>query len=178
MTKTCSMCRETKPVADFTRKAYINLPGDNPDGRHYYCRSCKQKGDTAYNVGHREQRAAAERERHALHPEVNRARASANHARNPGRRYGLTSDEFWAMFDRQGGKCPICRASLTIGTQTHAVDHDHSCCPGIGSCGRCVRGLLCAPCNKGMGHFKDDPDRLIAAAEFLRQYAARKAVAA
>lgn len=27
------------------------------------------------------------------------------------------------------------------------VDHDHDCCPGGWSCGRCVRGLICSECN-------------------------------
>lgn len=34
---------------------------------------------------------------------------------------------------------------------------------------------LCAPCNLGIDHFDDNPDRLIAAAEYLRYYEARHA---
>jgi hypothetical protein len=27
------------------------------------------------------------------------------------------------------------------------IDHDHACCPGARSCGGCIQGLLCRPCN-------------------------------
>lgn len=38
------------------------------------------------------------------------------------------------------------------------VDHDHRCCPGVTSCGECVRGLLCSNCNCAAGLVQDDPD--------------------
>jgi hypothetical protein len=31
------------------------------------------------------------------------------------------------------------------------VDHDHSCCPGRQTCGKCVRGLICRQCNTAFG---------------------------
>ena len=52
------------------------------------------------------------------------------------------------------------------------IDHDHACCPlgsDSSSCGRCVRGMLCHRCNVGIGFFRDNPDYLIAAAEYLAE---------
>jgi hypothetical protein len=37
------------------------------------------------------------------------------------------------------------------------IDHDHACCPGTVSCGKCVRGTLCASCNLSLGWSRDKP---------------------
>lgn len=76
------------------------------------------------------------------------------------KKYGLTLEQFNAMRGEQGHKCKIC--------QTHEdhmlwnilyVDHDHVS-------GK-VRGLLCSDCNKALGTFKDDPDLLESAKQYL-----------
>lgn len=50
------------------------------------------------------------------------------------------------------------------------IDHDHLCCPGQRSCGKCVRGFLCRPCNVGLGMFGEDPARLRAAAGYIERH--------
>jgi hypothetical protein len=49
-----------------------------------------------------------------------------------------------ALLDKQHGKCALCSAELN---GSFHVDHDHGCCPGVRSCGACVRGILCQSCN-------------------------------
>jgi hypothetical protein len=80
------------------------------------------------------------------------------------RTYGLSADAYARLLADQGGVCAICGQAPE--KEWH-VDHDHSCCPAEKSCGACVRGLLCKRCNQGLGHFDDDPERLISAAEYL-----------
>lgn len=58
-----------------------------------------------------------------------------------------------ALLEQQGGVCLICQCELTLNGNTNApgkghVDHDDS--TGI------VRGILCGPCNRGIGIFKHD----------------------
>lgn len=65
----------------------------------------------------------------------------------------------------QEGTCAICHTA--IDEAAGRVDHDHTCCLGRKSCGRCVRGLLCDSCNTGLGKFRDNPDLLISAAEYI-----------
>jgi len=84
--------------------------------------------------------------------------------------YGITIDQYEAMLAEQAGGCSICGGSNASGRNLY-VDHDHACCPGGKSCGRCVRALLCDPCNRSIGLMRDDPARLEAAAAYLRRYA-------
>jgi len=65
-------------------------------------------------------------------------------------RYGITPTQYDAMLADQGGVCKICKGDV-IHHKNFSVDHDHTCCPGARSCGKCVRGLLCIRCNNALG---------------------------
>lgn len=61
------------------------------------------------------------------------------------------------------------KACQACGTTTKlCIDHDHSCCAGSGSCGKCVRGVLCGNCNSALGHAKDSADRLQGLISYLQ----------
>ena len=85
------------------------------------------------------------------------------------RTYGITAEQWDALFEAQGGLCAICRRPPGVDKrlQRLVVDHDHACCPGKRSCGKCVRGLLCSWCNRMLGMALDEPDRLRAAIKYL-----------
>lgn len=86
-------------------------------------------------------------------------------------KYRMTAAQWQEMFDRQLGLCYLCDDPLDLDAKRQRaihVDHDHSCCPGDRTCGKCIRGIACARCNQGIGSFRDDPDRMIKAAERLR----------
>jgi hypothetical protein len=83
-------------------------------------------------------------------------------------RHGITREQYLAMLASQGEVCAICeRTSPGEFFGRWAIDHDHRCCPGQTSCGRCIRGLLCRACNMGLGQFGDDPNQLMSAAAYL-----------
>lgn len=104
------------------------------------------------------------------HPDLNRTNIRSSMFR-------LTPGQYEAMLEAQGGGCAICGSPPPTDGRALAVDHDHSCCPGRRSCGRCVRGLLCMHCNQGIGRLGDDPDRLRLAADYLERREYREAVA-
>ena len=89
--------------------------------------------------------------------------ASRDHRR---RFYGADLDE---ILERQGLACAICGAS-DIGKYSWHIDHNHSCCPGSRSCGKCVRGALCHLCNLGLGSFRDSSDSLMRAAKYIQSW--------
>jgi Recombination endonuclease VII len=83
------------------------------------------------------------------------------------RTFGLSIEQFNQMLSDQEGKCKLCRDVLY---KTPCVDHDHSCCPGKKSCGKCIRGLLCFSCNTALGNLKDDVIRLQLAIDYLNNF--------
>ncbi len=78
--------------------------------------------------------------------------------------HGITKKQHEVLLEHQGGRCAISECT-SIPT---CIDHDHSCCPGKSSCGKCIRGLICDRHNLGMGYFHDDPNDLAKAARYLR----------
>lgn len=84
-------------------------------------------------------------------------------------KYKITHDEYLAMLESQHGVCAIC-GNPPPSDKLLAVDHDHSCCPGSRSCGKCVRKLLCLDCNTSLGGFKDDTLLLQRAIDYLKEF--------
>lgn len=89
------------------------------------------------------------------------------------RNHNITLAAFDALLETQGHRCACCGAPDPGGVYGWCVDHDHACCPGDRSCGRCIRGLICGPCNKGLGHFKDSIETMQAGIRYLQRWEAR-----
>ena len=100
------------------------------------------------------QRAAMARWR-ARHPERNR---ELQRARDLKRGYGISVAQYDKMLLLQGGVCAICKGR-NKSKRRLSVDHNHA----SGE----IRGLLCDNCNSGLGRFRDSPEFLRAAAEYL-----------
>lgn len=97
--------------------------------------------------------------------EPNRNRTNENRRRRLAM-YGLTPDRFDEMVAEQRGRCGSCGDEPD--DRGLFIDHDHACCPGIGSCGECVRGLLCHHCNCLLGNARDSVERLQRAIKYLQ----------
>jgi len=77
------------------------------------------------------------------------------------KKYGVTKEEYSVLWEDQKGCCKICEEPFNEQTRPH-IDHDHKT--------NLIRGLLCASCNKGLGHFKDNPDLLLLACDYLLDF--------
>jgi hypothetical protein len=84
------------------------------------------------------------------------------------KKYGITKEVYAEMLCNQGGVCAICHkpeeqvSHIDGAPKRLAVDHNHAT-------GK-VRSLLCHTCNNGLGCFKDNPELLIVAEQYLRSH--------
>jgi predicted nucleic acid-binding Zn ribbon protein len=77
--------------------------------------------------------------------------------------YGITREQYEALLEAQENGCAICRSTEWVGkANSPHVDHDHA----TGA----IRGLLCGPCNTGLGNYRDNPSLLRAAANYLEAH--------
>lgn len=149
--------------------------GRRPLPTHKICVDCKvEKEISEYLVvskgWYRSSRCKpCDRAKNRKYHHDNRERSATRNRVNALARFGLTQELYDALLEKQGGVCAICFQSNTD-TRLLAIDHDHSCCPGKGSCGKCVRGLLCGPCNLGIGSLKDSKELVSNAYKYLEEW--------
>jgi Recombination endonuclease VII len=74
------------------------------------------------------------------------------------KKYSLTTADYDRMEREQNGVCRICGRKTPRGRYL-CVDHCHL--------RQKVRGLLCHPCNTGLGNFDDDAERMREGADYL-----------
>jgi hypothetical protein len=163
--KRCKKCGVTKPLDDFYRMSEMR------DGYRNDCKTCF---------------AATSKDRYQRDPEAAKQRVEAWRKANPEkyelqkkrwresgkkkindrrsylkRTFGITLEQYEQMLEEQGGVCAICERPPSEKYSLH-VDHDHFT-------GR-IRGLVCFPCNEGLGLFQDDPDLLKRAIAYVERY--------
>lgn len=111
-----------------------------------------------------------------------RGRLKLNRETAKGRRlvatYGITADEYQRILDIQGGACAICQRAKGV-RRSLSVDHDHAVAVADGhaeenGCPNCVRGLLCQPCNKLLGHARDDVEFFERAIGYLKEWPSKR----
>lgn len=76
--------------------------------------------------------------------------------------YGLTVEDYQQMVKEQDEKCYLCGNEDNYNGKPLYVDHCHNS-------GK-VRKLLCQHCNSGLGMFRDNPELLIKAADYLKEH--------
>lgn len=151
--KRCIRCNLVKSTAEFS------LDRGRADGRGSKCHVCNRAD------------AADDRRRRPEAYKISRAPGYGNNravARKVKLKYhfGMTPEQYDAMWAAQDGKCAICRHPETQVRRgllrQLAVDHDHET--------NAVRQLLCARCNTGIGWFRENPEHMRIAAEYVERH--------
>lgn len=100
-----------------------------------------------------------------------RARLCSNHNRTRWM-YSLDYSTFFGMHEPDNY---VCGNDACDSREDLHIDHDHECCAYDTqttkySCGKCIRGWLCAGCNKAIGMVHESADRLEGLAQYVRRY--------
>jgi len=138
----CTKCGEIKPESDFHREARNPLR----NFKRSHCKSC----DAIKNV------------KYVAQPGMKERKTELKRIHNRRTAYNFPPELFNERFEEQGQACAICKSPDAGGRGAFHADHDHDSSQ--------PRGVLCHNCNVALGNFKDNPEILQAAIEYLKKY--------
>ena len=140
--KTCKKCSNDRPFSAYS------MDRRRKDGLSIYCKLCLAKK-------YEERKSTlSTRQRKEIWDGANI------------RRHGITVEYYNELLEKQNGVCAICQGDS--GSRRFNIDHDHACCSGLYSCGKCVRGLLCGSCNKAIGLLKENKEIVLRVLNYLQ----------
>lgn len=147
--KQCSTCKLFLARCEFRRDKY------NPDGLMYHCKKCKTIKDAEYHKKNphirkeTNERNKDKRKEYYSNPERKRKYKHEELLRT----YNITIEQYEQMLTDCNHVCSICKRPERSKLNTKlSIDHCHK--TGI------IRGLLCSHCNRGIGFFEDDVERI------------------
>lgn len=171
-----------------SEKGFICLDKTLPEGYRIRCKECSHniransytnnrekyiENAANWKKENRERINAQVREDVKNNPDKHKKWRSDHYARHRDRislnssliQRGIDKDFYEKMLKEQNNKCAICNQEETRMARDGktitrlCIDHDHDT--------NAVRSLLCHDCNSGLGKFKDLPELLLKAADYL-----------
>ena len=124
--KTCTKCKQEKSVSEFYKNGkYLSS----------YCKKCHNIWNKEYYRKPENKRIISKKQKEYF--KNNKLK----------QRYGITSQDWDKIFEKQKGRCAICSKHQSELDISLCVDHSHKT-------GK-VRGLLCAGCNAKLATVED-----------------------
>jgi hypothetical protein len=146
-TKTCSKCRALLKLENF----YVRK-----DGRYRTeCKHCIKKRNSEYHQANKEKIKQTTKK----WAKNNKERIRDSKLKS---KFGITLEQKEILFKGQGNCCAICKSTQNTKNRDWDVDHCHDT--------NAIRGILCSNCNRALGLFKDSPENLLSAYEYLRKW--------
>jgi hypothetical protein len=140
-TAQCSKCKQHKLFSEFHIGGYKHR-----HGCAYYCKECA---------------CVNSRKNHNERMLVDKDYAYKKKMSYYKTKYGLTEQEY--LSKRQAQKtCAICNKLLKKGDPNVHLDHNHTT-------GK-IRDFLCTNCNRGLGHFHEDINKMKSAIKYLNKH--------
>jgi len=131
----CSKCGKTKKLTE-----EFFQPDTGPEGFNVHCRICRSEYFKQWR-----------KKKYKEDPKYGIRKAYKE-------LYNIRIEYYDDRLKEQQGHCAMCSATTgDAGTRLH-IDHNHDCCDtraGQRPCGKCLRGLLCGPCNRRLGALED-----------------------
>ncbi len=134
LSKNCPKCANVKHIGDFYNQR------NTKDGKTIWCKSCTGANSKRWKMAN-----------------PDKFKDSKLRAR-----FGISLEQYNAMFAEQLGRCNICERHQTEFRLSLAVDHCHK--TGV------VRSLLCGSCNTMIGNAGEKPGVLRKAAEYIETH--------
>lgn len=142
--KACKQCGVEKPLDEFHNSSRAK------DGKQIRCKPCNIDRVKSWQKENSEQYQIGWKTYQKTDNYLFRKRAN---------KYGLTVEELKKLIENANGICEICKKEPK---QWLVVDHCHTTSN--------VRGMLCGPCNRGLGIYEDNPELLKSAINYLNKH--------
>jgi hypothetical protein len=179
--KQCTKCKILKNFSEFHKFS------NSPDGHKHYCKQCVKEYDLSNWDKKRVFTPLVKTDTHIQCRRCEQIKPIAEYSRRNNKyfksyckkcsyelgsannihRKGISVEEYEELEKKQNGLCKICNSPEQKNKRL-SIDHDHKCCPGYDTCGKCNRGLLCSRCNKVLGQVNDDIETLTSMIDYLK----------
>ena len=147
----CTKCSVDKPLTE----EFFYKHKSTKTGFHTQCIECVKEIQRELRKDPEKGEIARLRASKHWHAKPQEERSKICNERRLSQRFKRTPEWYDETLETQSGHCAIC--SVEPGKRRFHVDHNHACCPCVGTrytCGKCVRGLLCDACNTSLGYLE------------------------